>query len=135
LHEAQRRRLAWFAGKCLRAPGVGLSNTGLPIVMYRQRLPLGLAAHCAARFEPASMRHQPGVSGGKVASIKASYEQALTMLARAELHMAIDEHSAARQLLDAVRALCTPLGAQSALARKDPRVKLRCSVQKTRTSA
>ncbi|MGI8854226.1 MAG: AAA family ATPase [Thermomicrobiales bacterium] len=50
---------------------------------------------------------------------EAPYERALTMLAIAELRAATGEHGAARTLLDEVRAVCEPIGAQPALARAD----------------
>ncbi len=49
----------------------------------------------------------------------ASYERALTLLALAELHGATGGSGAAAALLDDVRAICTSLGAQPALARAD----------------
>jgi len=50
---------------------------------------------------------------------EAPYERALTLLAMAELRAATGETSVAHTLVDAVRAICTPLGAQPALARAD----------------
>ncbi len=49
----------------------------------------------------------------------APFERALTLLAQAELHNACGETDTARALLDAVRAICTPLGAAPTLARAD----------------
>ena len=47
----------------------------------------------------------------------APYDRALTLLALAELRAATGKRDEARALLDEVRAICTPLGAQRALAR------------------
>ena len=47
------------------------------------------------------------------------YEKALTLLARAALRGATNDRADALRLLDAVRAICTPLGANPALARVD----------------
>ncbi len=49
----------------------------------------------------------------------APYERALTLLALADLHAATDQDAEALALLDAVRTICTPLGAKSALMRAD----------------
>jgi DNA-binding NarL/FixJ family response regulator len=49
----------------------------------------------------------------------APYERALTLLARAELHTTTGDDREALRLLGTVRALCSPLGAKSALARAD----------------
>ena len=50
---------------------------------------------------------------------QAPYEQALTLLANAELQVMTGEHAAALGLLDKVRAICTSLGAKPTLARTD----------------
>ncbi len=47
----------------------------------------------------------------------APYERALTLLAMAALRAAQGASDDAKRLLDAVRSICTPLGAQPALAR------------------
>jgi hypothetical protein len=47
----------------------------------------------------------------------APYERALTLLALAERHAAVDDTDATRTLLDEVRAICEPLGAKPTLAR------------------
>jgi len=47
----------------------------------------------------------------------APYERALTLLARAELRAAMGDPASALGLLEDVRAVCTPLGAQPALLR------------------
>ncbi len=49
----------------------------------------------------------------------APYERALILLSQAELHAASGNRVDAMPLLDAARAICTPLGAQPALARAD----------------
>jgi len=49
----------------------------------------------------------------------APYERALTLLARAELRAAMGDPASALGLLEDVRAVCTPLGAQPALLRAD----------------
>lgn len=49
----------------------------------------------------------------------APYEKALTLLALATLRGATNDREDALRLLDAVRAICTPLGANPALARVD----------------
>jgi DNA-binding CsgD family transcriptional regulator len=49
----------------------------------------------------------------------APYERALTLLARAELDTATGDRAGAHALLDEIRAICAPLGAQPALARAD----------------
>jgi hypothetical protein len=49
----------------------------------------------------------------------APYERALTLLAMAELRAATGEIAATRTLLDAVQAICEPLGAKPALARAE----------------
>ncbi|HEU5329043.1 MAG TPA: AAA family ATPase [Thermomicrobiales bacterium] len=49
----------------------------------------------------------------------APYERALTLLAQAELAATSHDHDRAARLLDAVRAICTPLDAAPALARVD----------------
>jgi DNA-binding CsgD family transcriptional regulator len=49
----------------------------------------------------------------------APYERALTLLAMAESLAATGERTTARGLLDEVRGICEPLGAQPALARAD----------------
>ena len=48
---------------------------------------------------------------------QAPYERALTLLAMAELERATGDRDAARALLDEVKAICEPLGAEPALAR------------------
>jgi DNA-binding CsgD family transcriptional regulator len=47
----------------------------------------------------------------------APYERALTLLAMAELRATTGDRDAARTLLDEIRSICEPLGAQPALAR------------------
>src|SRR5437762_2771873 len=54
---------------------------------------------------------------------EAPYERAQTLLTMAELDAARGEKGSARTLLDAVRAICEPLGAQPALARADALVR------------
>ncbi|MGI8855313.1 MAG: AAA family ATPase [Thermomicrobiales bacterium] len=49
----------------------------------------------------------------------APYERALTLLATAELRAAMGARDTARTLLDEIRAICTPLGAQPALTRAE----------------
>jgi DNA-binding CsgD family transcriptional regulator len=49
----------------------------------------------------------------------APYERALTLLALAELHLALRDHDSARAALDEARAILTPLEARPALARAD----------------
>jgi len=49
----------------------------------------------------------------------APYERALTLLARAELRAAMGDPASALGLLEDVRAVCTPLGAQPALLRAE----------------
>jgi DNA-binding NarL/FixJ family response regulator len=48
---------------------------------------------------------------------EAPYEQALTMLAMADLHARTGQHDAARRSLCRVRSICVPLGARPALER------------------
>jgi DNA-binding CsgD family transcriptional regulator len=50
---------------------------------------------------------------------EAPYERALTLLALVALRAATDERDEAMHLLDAIRAICEPLGAKPALARAD----------------
>jgi DNA-binding NarL/FixJ family response regulator len=64
------------------------------------------ATHLAAARSLADACHAP-------------YERALTLLATAALQVATSDTDAARTLLDAVRAICEPLGAQPTLTRAD----------------
>jgi DNA-binding CsgD family transcriptional regulator len=56
---------------------------------------------------------------GLATACAAPYERALTLLAFAELRAITGQHTEAVALLDAVRAVCVPLGAATALARAD----------------
>jgi len=58
-----------------------------------------------------------GTSLALTDACQAPYERALTLLAMAEMERATGDRDAARALLDAVKAICEPLGAASALAR------------------
>jgi DNA-binding CsgD family transcriptional regulator len=50
---------------------------------------------------------------------RAPFERALTLLALADLRHASDEDSVASRLLDAARAICSPIGARPALDRAE----------------
>ena len=58
-----------------------------------------------------------GTSLALADACQAPYERALTLLAMAEMERATGDRDAARALLDEVKAICEPLGAEPALAR------------------
>jgi DNA-binding CsgD family transcriptional regulator len=87
-----------------------------PLALLAAHRLLGELATDAGRFAAADSLQ---ASLALADACAAPYERALTLLARAELHSATGDGAAARRLLTEMRALCTPLGAQPALARAE----------------
>jgi DNA-binding CsgD family transcriptional regulator len=90
----------------------------------RQPLALLAAHRLLAELATDSGRYDEAVSHLDAAlaladACAAPYERALSLLARAALHLTLHEQSAAAALIDEVRTICTPLAARPALARAD----------------
>jgi DNA-binding CsgD family transcriptional regulator len=88
-----------------------------PLALLAAHRILGELAADAGRSDDAQ-RHL-AASLTLAAGCAAPFERALTLLALAALHAATDNPAQAQSCLDAVRALCTPLGAQPTLDRAD----------------
>jgi DNA-binding CsgD family transcriptional regulator len=88
-----------------------------PLALIAAHRLLGELATESGRIDDAT-RHLD-VSLQLADACAAPYERALTLLARAELLAAMDDHAGAIVLLDAVRTICLSLGAQPTLARTD----------------
>jgi DNA-binding CsgD family transcriptional regulator/HEPN domain-containing protein len=88
-----------------------------PLALIVARRLLGELATDAGRFVDADAHLRESLALAD--ACLAVYERALTLLAMAELQIATSEQTAARALLDEVRAICTPLDAKPALARVD----------------
>jgi DNA-binding CsgD family transcriptional regulator len=88
-----------------------------PLALLAAHRLLGALDADAGRFDGA--RGHLDTSLALADACAAPYERALTLLARAELDTATDNRAGAHALLDEIRAICTPLGAQPALARAD----------------
>jgi DNA-binding CsgD family transcriptional regulator len=140
--EAHDRWLAWSGAVLGQSEGQALwaayhRAAGDPVAAYASatralhhatepRQPLALlAAHRllgeldtdAERFDAAANHLDAALALADACA--APYERALTLLAFAELRAVTGNQTEARTLLDAVRAICMPLGAQPALARAD----------------
>jgi DNA-binding CsgD family transcriptional regulator len=88
-----------------------------PLALLAAHRLLGELDTEAGRFETAASHFDAALQLAD--ACRAPYERALTLLARAALHAAMDERDEAVRLLDAVRAIGEPLGAQPTLARTD----------------
>ena len=90
----------------------------------RQPLALLAAHRLCGELDTAAGRHADAAAHLDQAltlaeACAAPYERALTLLALAELRAATGKQAAARDLLEEVSAICTPLDAKPALARAD----------------
>jgi DNA-binding CsgD family transcriptional regulator len=86
-----------------------------PLALIAADRVLGVLATDAGRFAEGADHLDRALALADACA--APYERALTLLAMAELRIATDERVEALHLLDAVRALCAPLGAQPTLRR------------------
>ncbi|MDQ6834004.1 MAG: AAA family ATPase [Chloroflexota bacterium] len=86
-----------------------------PLALLAAHRLLGELDTDAERYEDAATHLDASL---KLAdACQAPFERALTLLAMAGLRAAMGEHDAARALIDEVKAICEPLGAQPTLAR------------------
>ncbi|HET8627905.1 MAG TPA: AAA family ATPase [Thermomicrobiales bacterium] len=88
-----------------------------PLMLLAAHRLLGELATEAGRHAEAAAHLTDGLALADACA--APYERALTLLAQAELRAATGDRTGARELLDEMRAICAPLGAQPALARAD----------------
>jgi DNA-binding CsgD family transcriptional regulator len=88
-----------------------------PLALLAAHRLLGELDTAARRFDDAAAHLADALMLADACA--APYERALTLLAQAELRAASGSRADAMALLDEVRAICTPLGAQPALARAD----------------
>ncbi len=88
-----------------------------PLALLASHRLLGMLATEAGRFVAATGHLETSLALADACA--APYERALTLLALAELSAATGDGAAARRMLAEARALCTPLDAQSALARAE----------------
>jgi DNA-binding CsgD family transcriptional regulator len=88
-----------------------------PLALLTAHRLLGELDTAAGRYDAAEKQLDAALALADACA--APYERALTLLACAQLRAATGDTPAATTLLDAVRAICTPLGAQPALARAD----------------
>ena len=140
--EAYHQRLEWSGAILGQSEGQALwaayhRATGDSVAAYasttralqhatepRQPLALLTAHRLLGELDTAAGRHDDAEKHLDAAlaladACAAPYERALTLLAMAECHTARGETADAIALLDAARAICTPLGAKPALARAD----------------
>jgi DNA-binding CsgD family transcriptional regulator len=116
-------RYHWAAGEAARA---GVAATEALALAETPAQPLvSLAAHrLLGEIETASNNYAAAEDHLNTAldlalACEAPFEQALTLLALAELRLTIGETAQTARLLDDVRAICDPLGATPTLARAD----------------
>jgi DNA-binding CsgD family transcriptional regulator len=88
-----------------------------PLALLAAHRLLGELATDAGRFDDAARHLDESLAVADACA--APYERALTLLAMAELSLAMGKSTEAATLLDEMRAICTPLGAQPALACAD----------------
>ena len=88
-----------------------------PLALIAAHRLLGELDTEAGRYEDAG--HHLDASLALADACQAPYERALTLLAMAALRAAQGASDEAQRLLDAVKAICEPLGAKPALARAD----------------
>jgi DNA-binding CsgD family transcriptional regulator len=116
-------RYFWLAG--MRAQANARAHAALqeatdlhqPLVLIAAHRTLGELEIAGGRFDAA--RQHLDAALALADACRAPYERALTLLAYAELAIAMGDTPAATTVLDEVRAICTPLGARPAIARAD----------------
>jgi len=86
-----------------------------PLALLAAHRLLGELSTEAGQYEEATYHLDASLALANACA--APFERALTVLAAAQLHLATDAPAEARNLLDEVRAICTPLGARPTLAR------------------
>ncbi len=88
-----------------------------PLALIAAHRLLGELDTAAGRYDDAAALLDASVALAD--ACQAPYERALTLLAMADLRAAQGASDEAHRLFDAVKAICTPLGAKPALARAD----------------
>jgi DNA-binding CsgD family transcriptional regulator len=105
------------AQRCAQQALAHATEPRQPLALLTAHRLLGELATDASRFD-AAISHLD-VALALADACAAPYERALSLLARAALHIALRAYPAATDLLAEVRAICIPLGALPALARAD----------------
>jgi DNA-binding CsgD family transcriptional regulator len=88
-----------------------------PLALLAAQRLLGELAIEAGRYDAASQHVDASLRLADACA--APHERAMTLLARAELRLALDKPTDASVLLEEIRAICEPLGAKPALAHAD----------------
>jgi DNA-binding NarL/FixJ family response regulator len=115
--EAEWHRVAGEADRALDHAERALAHATAPrqpLALLAAHRILGILATDAGRTSDAE--HHIAEALALAGACRAPYERALTLLARAELAVAQGDRTTATELLDEVRAICTPMDARLALA-------------------